>query len=159
MTDDPLKLTIERTFEAPRDMVFDAWTNPQSRVGWWGPKGMGPDVNEIDLRVGGRWRLGMRAQDGRVHISAGVYREISPPGRLVMTHGWEDPDGRVQNETLVSITLSDAGDGRTRMLFEQTGFESAGSRDGHQQGWSEAFDSLEAALAGALKHEKVRRSA
>ena len=147
-TEAPLELVLNRRFDAPRSLVFGAWTNPETPVGWWGPKGFTLEFDEKDLRIGGRWRLGMRAPDGTVHVNGGVYREIVAPERLVMTHGWEGQDGRLANETLVTITLTEQ-DGGTEMVFEQTGFDSAGSRDGHGQGWGEAFDALGEALASA----------
>jgi uncharacterized protein YndB with AHSA1/START domain len=151
MTDDTaLVLKITRIFDAPRTRVFDAWTNLDSGAGWWGPKGFTRLFHEIDLRPGGRWRLGMRSPDGKDHVSAGIYREIVPPGRLVMTHGWEGADGHPGPETVVTITLTDR-DGRTEMTFEQTGFDSLPSRDSHREGWTEAFDMLEAGLERVLK--------
>ena len=146
MTDQPLTLTIDRRFPAPRARVFDAWTNPNSQVGWWGPAGFSLVFNEIDLRQGGHWRLGMRAPDGKLHVSQGVYREIAPPERLVMTHGWEGDTDTDQPETLVTVVLEES-EGGTDMHFEQTGFATVASRDGHRRGWTEALDSLAAALA------------
>lgn len=148
MSDAPSTLRIRRHFKAPRRLVFDAWTNPGSTVGWWGPRGFTAEFQEIDPRPGGRFRIGMRSLEGQLHVSAGAYREVVPPERLVMTHGWEGDDGRLGHETLVTVTLNEH-DGGTEMIFEQTGFESAGSRDGHAGGWGEAFDSLDAALARA----------
>lgn len=150
MTDDALKLTIRRRFAAPRERVFRLWTeDPANPAGWWGPKGFAFVSREADLRPGGRWRLVMRAPDGTTHASGGAYREIVPPERLVMTHAWQDGAGRpVGPETVVTVTLREV-DGGTEMLFEQTGFDAPASRDGHAEGWDEAFDALEAVLAHA----------
>jgi len=142
----PLELTIRRTFDAPRERVFDAWTNTASSVGFWGPQGFTLAFNEVDLRPGGKWRLGMRSASGELHVSAGTYREISAPSRLMLTHGWEDEHGKVRNETVVSVTFT-ARDGKTDMLFEQVGFESQSSKRGHEGGWTEAFGNLAAGLA------------
>jgi uncharacterized protein YndB with AHSA1/START domain len=139
-------LTINRSFDASPRRVFDAWTNPDSRTGWWGPKNFTKLLQEIDLQVGGRHRLGMVSPEGEQHVSGGVYREIVPPQRLVMTEAWEDAEGKPGHETLVTITL-DQRDDRTEMVFVQTGFEDAASRDGHREGWTEAFDALAAAFA------------
>ena len=138
-------LTITRTFVAPRTRVFDAWTNPNSDVGWWGPKDFTLLFNEKDLKPGGRWRMGMTRKDKK-DVSGGVYREIVAPERLVMTHGWEDAEGKLDASTLVTIALTERN-GKTTMLFEQTGFEDADTRDGHRDGWTEAFDALVVALA------------
>jgi uncharacterized protein YndB with AHSA1/START domain len=141
-------LPINRTFAASRIRLFDAWTNPNSITGWWGPKDFTLLFNEMDLKPGGRWRMGM-ARQGEKAVAGGVYREITSPARLVMTHAWEDFDGHPEPpETLVTITLVERGD-RTEMVFVQTGFEDAASRDGHRVGWNEAFDALVGGLARA----------
>lgn len=137
-------LTIKCIFPAPRNRVFDAWTNLNSDIGWWGPKGFTLLFDEKDLKPGGRWRMGMVRQ-GEKNILGGVYREIVPPMRLVMTHAWEDAEGKPGHGTLVTITLNERND-KTEMVFAQTGFESAASRDGHREGWNEAFDALTTAL-------------
>ena len=141
-------LMIKRTFAAPRVRVFDAWTNPNSDIGWWGPKNFTLLFDEKDLQPGGRWRMGMVSK-GEKNVSGGVYREIVPPARLVMTHAWEDADGKLEPpDTLVTITLVERDD-ETEMVFVQTGFEDAASRDGHRDGWNEAFDALTGGLARA----------
>lgn len=144
-------LTITRTFDAPRTRVFDAWTNPDSITGWWGPKDFTLWFDEKDLEPGGPWRMGMTRR-GEKAVSAGVYREISPPARLVMTHGWEGDDGQLRPpQTLLTVTLAERDD-KTEMVFTQTGFDDAAARDGHRGGWTEAFDALEKALADAASH-------
>jgi uncharacterized protein YndB with AHSA1/START domain len=145
---DPLKLTITRTFDAPRDLVFSAWT-AENRVGAWAPKDFAFVSFEGDLQVGGNWRAAMRGPDGVVHVNGGVYREIARPERLVMTHGWQGEDGRIADDTLITLTFTEAGAGRTTMHFEQTGFGSEADRDGHGTGWDSAFDVLGEELAKA----------
>lgn len=141
-------LTMRRTFAGPRTRVFDAWTNPDSDIGWWGPVDFTLLFNEMDLKPGGRWRMGM-TRNGEKVVSGGVYREVSPPSRLVMTHAWEGDDGQLlPPQTLVTITLAERGD-KTEMVFTQTGFDDAAVRDGHRGGWNEAFDALEKALTQA----------
>ncbi len=143
-------LTITRTFAAPCNRIFDAWTNPESEIGWWGPIDFTLLFDEKDLKLGGHWRMGMTRQ-GEKTVSGGVYREIAPPVRLVMTHAWEDSEGQLQSpETLVTITLAEHND-QTKMVFTQSGFDDAAARDGHRTGWNEAFDALETALAQAPK--------
>lgn len=95
-------LVLSRTFAAPRERVFRAWTDPAILKKWWaaGP-GFTPTVAEVDLRVGGRYRLGMRAPDqGADYIVAGTYREVQRPARLVYTWAWE---GTAGPETLVTV--------------------------------------------------------
>ena len=126
----------------------DAWTNPNSDIGWWGPKNFTKLLQQIDLRVGGWHRLGIVSPEGEKHVSGGVYGEIGPPQRLVMTEAREDTDGKPGHETQVSITF-DERDDETEMVFMQTGFADTASRDGHREGWNEAFDALTGGLARA----------
>jgi uncharacterized protein YndB with AHSA1/START domain len=143
------ELVIVRTFAAPRELVFAAWTEPRHLARWSGPAGFTSTQDVMDLRPGGRYRACLHAPDGSEHWVQGVYREIVPPSRLVMTHAWEDEHGRPGVETLVTVSLAEDGPGRTRMHFTQSGFTSAASRDGHEDGWSTSFDRLAAAVEQA----------
>ena len=136
------ELVIVRVFDAPRELVFAAWTEPRHLAHWSGPKGFTTPHSEMDFRPGGSYRACLRAPDGTDHWVRGSYREIEPPARLVMTHGWEDGQGRPGPQTLVTVTLSEEGPGRTRMHFRQTGFTTPASRDGHADGWSSSFERL-----------------
>lgn len=146
-----LALEIVRVFDAPRSLVYAAWTDPVHGAKW-APHGMQIIHNEVDPRVGGTMRIGMRRADGVEHWESGVYREIVPNKRLVFTHSWEDGNGGRSPQTLVHIEFEDAGPGKTRMIFRQTGFGSVASRDGHFGGWSEAFENL-ATYVQALAHQ------
>jgi uncharacterized protein YndB with AHSA1/START domain len=148
-----LALEIERVFDAPCSLVYMMWTDPV-HGSKWAPDGMEIIHNEADLRVGGRLRIGMRAPDGSEHWEGGVYCEIVPNKRLVFTHAWEDGKGGHSPETLVQVEFEDAGPNKTRMIFRQTGFGSAASRDGHDQGWTQAFDKL-AAYVEVLHHKGI----
>jgi uncharacterized protein YndB with AHSA1/START domain len=145
---EPLTLTLTRLYEAPREIVFRAWTEPEHLRRWCAPHGFAIPESEGDLRPGGAWRATMRAPDGAEHRLAGVYREIVPPERLVFTHAWLEADGRPGVETLVTVTLEDRG-GRTLLTLTQSGFETAAARDGHAGGWTETLERLAAHLAGA----------
>jgi len=138
------ELVINRTFDAPRDLVWKAWTE---RMGEWSaPKGFTIPIGEGDVRPGGRWRATMKSGDGAELKLGGVYREVVPPERLVFTHAWEDQNGGHSPETLVTVVLIDRCS-KTEMRFKQTGFESTGARDGHSEGWGSSFDRLEELLA------------
>lgn len=140
------ELVITRVFDAPRELVWAAWTHPDHARAW-GPKGTSWTFAEAEVAPGGAWRRCMVADaDGTEYWSHGVYREVVEPERLVFTFAWEERDGSPEHETLVTVTLADLG-GRTRMTFRQAPFASAESRDGHEGGWSEAFDDLAAHLA------------
>jgi uncharacterized protein YndB with AHSA1/START domain len=140
-------LTITRLLDAPRDLVFKAWTDSAQGNDWSAPRGFTVTAFEADLRPGGAWRLGMRTPEGKDLWVGGIYREIVPSERIVATHAWQNPDGRPGNATLMTVALAARGD-RTEMTFQQTGFESDEDRDGHREGWSECFDRLEEYLAG-----------
>jgi uncharacterized protein YndB with AHSA1/START domain len=100
----------------------------------------------MDVRPGGMFRACLHAPDGTDHRVRGMYREIVPPQRLVFTHAWEDENGGLSPETIVTITFTAHG-GKTQMTFHQAIFESMASRDGHRHGWSESFDRLAEYLA------------
>lgn len=141
---DALTLEITRKFDAPRERVFQAFTEPAQLVKWWGPTGMNVVDHDINVREGGAWRTTIRSKEGEDHTMSGVYREITPHDRLVFTWGWER-DGVRGHETVVTIEFSESG-GRTTLSFLQQIFESEEMRDSHQSGWSESLDCLETAL-------------
>lgn len=141
-------LVIERVFDAPRRLVFKAWTNPEHLMRWWGPHGFTLPSCTIDLRPGGVWRFCMRSPEGDNHWQQGVYREIVEPERLVFTYAFEDATGKPGHETLVTVTFADEG-GRTRLTLHQAVFESVTVRDEHVGGWTEALDHLAEYLAAA----------
>jgi uncharacterized protein YndB with AHSA1/START domain len=140
------ELTIRRTFNAPRALVFRAWTEPEHLARWSCPRGFTSTGNQGELRVGGAFSAGMRSPQGTEHRLRGVYREIVPPERLVFTHCWLDERGTPGPETLVTVTLTER-DGRTEMTFHQGIFASVAVRDGHEQGWSSCFERLAELLA------------
>ena len=145
------ELTIRRTFNAPRALVFKAWTEPQHLAQWSCPRGFTSLETTGELRVGGAFTARMRSAEGCEHRLRGVYREIVPPERLVFTHAWIEEDGTPGPETIVTVTLAERN-GRTEMTFHQGNFASVASRDGHAQGWSSCFERL-AELLSALPGE------
>ena len=141
------ELVITRVFDAPRPLVFKAWTEPERLVRWWGPEGFTLPSCEMDLRPGGAFRFLMRSPEGNDHRLQGVYREIAEPERLVFTSAWVDADGKPGHETLVTVTFAEHG-AKTTLTLHQAVFESVESRDGHEAGWTECLDRLAALLAG-----------
>jgi uncharacterized protein YndB with AHSA1/START domain len=136
------ELTIERIFDAPRELVFKCWTEPEHLARWIGPKGFSGTILTCELREGGNYRAHMRGPDGQDHWQHGVFREIAPSERIVRTYCWTDADGRpTQPETLLTVTFADLG-GRTRLTLHQAVFESVTACDEHRGGWSTAFDKL-----------------
>ena len=139
-------LRLSRSFAAPRERVFRAFTVPAQLVKWWGPKGWSAPACTLDARPGGAWRTVMRSPEGQDHVVSGVYREVLPPERLVFTWAWDEEGGR-GHETVVTIELTETPGG-TRLELTQGPFESEDRRDRHNQGWSSSLDCLDEALAG-----------
>ena len=140
---------MRRTFEAPRDLVWAAWTRPEITVQWMGPVEWPAFWVRQDLRVGGEWRIGLRSPEtGEELWQGGIYREIVAPERLVFTFKWDEghEDGPPV-DTLVTVDLQETGDGRTVMDFAHDGLKSEQSLTGHRHGWSSTVDRLEAWLA------------
>lgn len=146
-----LRLVLTRIFAAPRDLVYAAWTQPRHLRRWSAPKGFTIPVSQGDLRVGGKWRACMVTPQGEKLWLSGVYREVVKDKKLVFTHAWEG-DGA---ETLVTVRFADHPRG-TKMMFEQTGFDSAASSEGHKGGWTECFDRLKTLLATSPATRKRR---
>lgn len=144
--DDSKVLTIERVFDAPREDVFKAWTDDNLLMQWFCCKGFRVVFADVDLRPGGAWRTGMESPEGKLYVETGEYKEITPPERLVMTWAWEESQGEecaIDHETLVTVTFSEYEGNKTKMYFKQEYFHTVETRDGHSEGWSEAFDNLE----------------
>lgn len=112
------------TFEAPRQLVFQAYTDPQMIVNWWGPRELTTTVDRLDSKSGGGWRFVQRDPDGNVHAFHGVFHEVSPPHRIVRTFEYEGTPGRVMLETVMLEEV----DGRTN-LTTHTLFRSVADRD------------------------------
>jgi len=136
-------LEIKRVFDAPRDLVFKAWTEPERLAQWWGPEGFIAPVVEFDMRPGGLWRACLRGPDGTNLWQHGVCHQIVPPEFLAYSFIWDDDPS---HEMLVSVQFVDRGQ-KTEMIFAQRLFKSAEQRDSHQGGWSSSFTRLTAYLA------------
>ncbi len=141
------ELVITRTFDAPRDLVWKAWTDDMDQ--WSAPRGFTIPKSDGDLRPGGKWHAVMVTPEGKELGLGGVYSEIVPPERLVFTHAWDDETGEPGPETIVTVVLTERG-GKTEMNFRQTGFASVESRNGHAEGWNECFDKLEELFAAKV---------
>jgi len=141
-------LKITRIFDAPRSLVFKAWTESEHIARWWGPRGFKSDVIKNDLRPGGAYRIHMLGPDGD-HWTQGIYREVLPPERLVMVGSWADAQGNpTRPETTLTLLFEDLG-GKRRLTMQNAVFESVTARDLHQGGWTSALDCLAEFLATA----------
>ncbi len=148
-------LIITRVFEAPRELVWKAWTDPNHMMRWWGPKRFISPVCKIDFRVGGKYLFCMRSPEGRDYWSTGVYREIVPMERIVYSDNFADEKGNVvpasyynfpeenwPKELLVTVTF----EGKTKMTLHHAGFPDAHHNNLASLGWNESFDKLAASL-------------
>jgi uncharacterized protein YndB with AHSA1/START domain len=137
-------LELSHRFNARRERVFEAWTDPDVLREWWSVGGGSTPLAEVDLRAGGRYRLSMQMETGEVHTVVGEYREVNPPERLVYTWRWEEGPEPVQggNETLVTVEFLDDGDG-TLVKLRHTGFPSDEIMRMHEHGWNAVLGNLE----------------
>jgi len=141
-------LVLTRVFDAPRRLVFKAWTEPDRAARWWGPQGFTTLSCKLDARPGGTFRLQTRSPEGAIHTKRGIYREVVEPERLVFTFAWEDDDGNPKHETLITLTFVERGT-KTELTLHQAVFESTTSRDAHQAGWTSCMERFAAYLASA----------
>jgi uncharacterized protein YndB with AHSA1/START domain len=137
---------VSRTFAAPREKVFRAWTEPEQIKKWLAPAGCGTPSAEIELRVGGTYRLGMQFPNEDIFYVSGAYREVEPPAKLAFTWRWEKPEMDF-GETLVTIEFYDRG-GVTEVVLTHQRFPTNKVRDQHDQGWHEIFDKLASVIQG-----------
>jgi uncharacterized protein YndB with AHSA1/START domain len=136
-----LTVHLERTLPAPRPLVFRMHAEPELLAQWWGPKGFSAPSIELDVRVGGGYRIAMQPPDGDLFFLVGEFREVDPDRRLTYTFRWEDPDPD-DRETVVVFSLQDLG-GSTALTVDQGPFATEPRRALHDQGWTETLDRLE----------------
>jgi uncharacterized protein YndB with AHSA1/START domain len=139
-----LALRMKRIVRAPASAVFRACTEPEELAKWWGPRGFTTPSIEVDLRVGGRYRIAMQPPEGDLFHLTGAFREVDPPSRLAYTFVWEppDPDDR---ETVVTLSFRQV-DRSTEVNFAQGAFATEARRALHEQGWAESFERLQELL-------------
>ena len=134
-------LTLARRLNAPAEKVFEAWTDPKKIVQWFGP---GHTLTEtvkadMDVRVGGKYRISFKTDDGAYHEVGGEYLEVTPPLRLVFNWAWHSTPERVSQ---VTIALRPEG-GITLLTLTHDKFFNEDARDGHKRGWTGTLDKLE----------------
>jgi uncharacterized protein YndB with AHSA1/START domain len=146
---DERELIINRVFDAPRNLVFQAWTDPSQLMQWWGPKGFTSTVQEIDVKPGGVWRYVMHGPDGRDYQNKIVYMEVVKPDRLVYVHGGEEEDDSRQFQVTVTFAEQDKKTKLTmRMLFKTAAErEKVVKEFGAIEGANSTLDRLENLLA------------
>jgi uncharacterized protein YndB with AHSA1/START domain len=142
------ELLIMRTFDAPAELVFSMWSDPEHFKHWMGPETFDCPVVEMDFRVGGAYRAMIRSDAHGENWFGGVYKEIEPPTRLVFTFIWDSGGPSDGVETVITILFREI-DGKTEQIFHQAGILDAERRDSQMGGWSSAFNK-EAAYVGSL---------
>jgi uncharacterized protein YndB with AHSA1/START domain len=137
-------LTLTRSYPVAPEKVWRAWTDPQAVSKWWGP-GPGEPVSlaELDVRVGGRFRIVFGGPDGKAHECAGEYKEVVPNRKLVFTWSW--PNSTPERVSVVTIIFEDVK-GKTQLTFKHEQLFNEEVRDNHKRGWSGALDKLAAHL-------------
>jgi len=148
-----VEIVVTRVFNAPRELVWRAFTDPQQLMRWWGPKGYTSPACQIDLREGGKYLYCMRSPEGQNIYSTGVYQKIDPPNEIIFTDSFADEHGNVvpgshyglgadfPHELRVILTFDDLG-GKTRLTLRHAGMPAGEMSEGASVGWSESFDKL-----------------
>jgi len=148
------ELVLTRVFDAPRKLVFKAWTDPKCVAEWWGPHGFTNPVCELDPRPGGAIRIHMRGPDGTVYPMTGRYQEIVEPERLVFTSAALDAKGSPMFEVLTTVTFAEQG-GKTKQILRARVIKSTAQAApylaGMEQGWAQSLERLNSYLASESK--------
>lgn len=162
------ELVITRLFDAPHELVWKAWTEPERMMLWWRPIGFTSPVCKIDFRVGGVCLYCMRSPDGKDYWSTGVYREIVPMEKIVCTDSFADEKGNVVSasyygmnldwplELIVTVIFVEQ-EGKTKFTLHHSGFPSDADADMAKQGWSTSFDKLAEELAKTRNAKEIEK--
>ena len=156
------RMVISRVFDAPRALVWKAWTDPKSGMQWWGPKGFTAPVCQMDFRVGGKFLCCMRTPDGQEFWNAGEYHEIVVHEKIVYSMYFADAQGNkveaaaygIEHEAIDDavdvVTFEDFGDHQTKLtLIGNETMESA-KNSGQVEGWNEIHDKVAGVVAGLV---------
>ena len=155
-------LMIIRLFDAPRDLVYKYWTEPEKVKCWWGPKEFTAPFVQIDFRVGGKYLYCMRSPDGKDYWSTGMYRQIIPNEIIVATDNFADEKGNIVDGThygmsgdwsrplIITMSFEDRA-GKTKFTLVHEGFPNKEHRNQAQEGWSTSLDKLAECLTQACE--------
>ncbi len=141
------EIHIEREFNAPRDRVFAAYTDPELIPQWWGPHGTTTVVDRMDVKTGGEWRFVSRDGDGNETAFRGAYREVSAPDRITQTFEWEGMPGYISVETAEFQDLGERTKVVTTSVFHFQEDRDGMLQSGMEKGMNETFERLDALLA------------
>ena len=159
------RMVITRTFNAPRELVWKAWTDPKYVMQWWGPKGFTAPVCKIDFRVGGKFLCCMRSPDGQEFWNAGEYHEIVPHEKIVSSMYFADSNGNkvepeqygIEHEAIEGahdvILFEDIGNGQTKLTFIGNEPMESAKNSGQLEGWNQILEKLAAGVAGLVQNK------
>ena len=154
------RMVITRVFDAPRALVWKAWTDPKYVMQWWGPKGFTAPVCKMDFRVGGKFLYCMRAPDGQEFWNSGEYHEIVPLEKIVYSMYFSDSKGNkieaaelgIEHEAIDDahdvVIFEDFGNGQTKLTFIGSEPMESAKDSGQLEGWNQQLDKLAAVVAG-----------
>ncbi len=154
------RMVITRIFDAPRALVWEAWTNPKYVMQWWGPKGFTAPVCKIDFRVGGKFLCCMRSPDGQEGWNGGEYHEIVPHEKIVYSLYFADSNGNkvdpaqygMEHEAIDDardvVIFEDFGNGQTKLTMIGNETMEEAKNSGQLEGWNEIFDKVAGVIAG-----------
>jgi uncharacterized protein YndB with AHSA1/START domain len=151
VVEEATSLTVSRTFAASRERVFAAWTEPEQMKKWFGCATTKIHEIQSDLRTGGAYsiRVSDCSEDNPEEMTAyGVYREVTPPSKLVYTWQWADDPAYEGHETLVTVEFLAVGDSSTEVRLRHEGFPAVENRNNHEFGWTSCLEKLDAVLKG-----------
>ena len=162
MVSDTERMVITRVFDAPRELVWKAWTDPKYVMQWWGPKGFTAPVCRMDFRVGGKSLFCMKSPDGQEFWNAVEYHEIVPQEKIVSSMYFADSEGKkveaaeygIDHEAIADAydvaTFEDLGNGQTRLTFTGNETMENARNSGQVEGWNQILDKIAAVVAGLV---------
>jgi uncharacterized protein YndB with AHSA1/START domain len=157
---DTERMTITRVFDAPRELVWKAWTDPKYVMQWWGPKGFTSPTCKIDFRVGGKFLCSMKSPDGQEFFNAGEYHEIIPHEKIVSSMYFADAQGNkvepehygIEHEAIPDARdvalFEDLGNGQTKLTFIGNETMESARESGQAEGWDQVLEKFAAVVAG-----------
>lgn len=157
------RMIVTRVFDAPRELVWKAWTDPKYVMQWWGPKGFISPVCQMDFRVGGKFLYCMKAPDGQEFWNAGEYHEIVPQEKIVSSMYFSDSKGNrmeaaelgIEHEAIAGahdvILFEDLGNGQTRVTFIGNETMESAVKSGQVEGMNQILDKAAAVIAKLMQ--------
>ena len=153
------RMVVTRVFDAPRELVWKAWTDPHYVMQWWGPKGFTAPVCKMDFREGGKFLCCMRSPDGQEFWNGGEYHEIIPYEKIVSSMYFSDRDENkvdaaqygLEHEAIEEaydvVTFEDWGNGQTKLTFIGNETMESAQASGQVDGWNQILDKIAAVVA------------